>query len=393
MDEIYLDSSATTRPYSEVIDRMVAVLRQSYGNPSSLHSKGLEGMAVLNTARIEVAQALGVNEDEVYFTSSGTEADNLAILGTSRAGKLKSRHIVTTAVEHAAVTKSIRQLKRRGWKVDYIPAPGGHIDTSALEDAITAETTLVSVMLVNNEVGSIFPLPDIRQIIERKDSQAVLHCDAVQGFGKIPFTAQSLGADLISISSHKIHGPKGAGALWVKSGIKLHPRIFGGGQEKGLRSGTEATSAIAGFGEAVRITFSRMESNRKHINKLKEYCLASLVSAFPDIHINSPPDGIPHIINVSLPGVRNKNLTRYLSDHNIYVSSAAACKSNHTRGPSILESMGITREMAYSALRISFCAENTIREIDELIRWISEYRRTVPPVKAYLPSITPLPKK
>ncbi|MDD4873781.1 MAG: cysteine desulfurase family protein [Dehalococcoidales bacterium] len=380
MSEIYLDNCATTQPYPEVIDKMITVLRENWGNPSSLHQKGLLSKSSLDTARMQVAQAIDVHDDEICFTSGGTESDNLAILGACLANREKGNHIITTAIEHAAVIKPIRELKRRGWKVDYIPVPDGYLNLRVLADAVTEKTALVSVMLVNNEVGSIFPVQEVRQILNNKGSCALLHCDAVQGFGKIPFTAASLGADLISVSSHKIHGPKGAGALYIKRGTKIQAQSFGGGQEKGLRSGTEATQAIVGFGEAVLITFTHREINMLHMYELRRYCLAALNTAFPDVQINSPSDGSPYIVNVSFPMVRSKDLVKYLSEHGIYISSAAACKSNHTRGPSILESLGVSREMANSALRISFSANNTLPEIDELIRWIVEYRRTLSPV-------------
>jgi cysteine desulfurase len=385
MSEIYLDNCATTQPYPEVADKMAEMLCENYGNPSSLHKKGRIAKAVLDEARGQVAQALGVGEGEICFTSGGTESDNLAIIGACLAAKDKGNHIITTVAEHPAVTKTIRDMKRRGWKADYIPAPNGILDLQALEDAICEKTVLVSVMLVNNETGSIFPVREVRRILDKKNSHALLHCDAVQGFGKISFTAESLGADLITISSHKIHGPKGAGALYIKKGTEIFAQIFGGGQERGLRSGTEAMPAIAGFGEAVGITFKNMETNIKHMSALRKYCLDSLKKSFPDIQINSPQDGAPHILNVSFPMVRNKDLMQFLSEHEIYVSTAAACKSNHTRGPSVLESMGISREMAYSAIRISFCDKNTEREIDELVNRIIQYRRTVPPVQSYVP--------
>lgn len=392
MSEIYLDNCATTQPYLEAADKMAEMLRANYGNPSSLHKKGQQAKAVLDEARGQVAQALGAGEDEICFTSCGTESDNLAIIGACLAAKDKGNHIITTVVEHPAVTKSVRDMKRHGWKADYIPAPQGILDLQALEDALCEKTALVSVMLVNNETGSVFPVSRVRKILDKKGSRALLHCDAVQGFGKIPFTAESLGADLITISSHKIHGPKGAGALYIKKGTEVFAQIFGGGQEWGLRSGTEAMPAIAGFGEAAAIMFKNREADIKYLSGLRKYCLESLKKSFHDIQLNSPQDGAPHILNVSFPMVHNKDLQKFLSEHEIYVSTAAACKSNHTRGPSVLESMGISREMAYSAIRISFCAKNTTDEVDELVNRIGEYRRTVPPVQAYVPASPLSPK-
>jgi cysteine desulfurase len=392
MSEIYLDNCATTQPYPEAADKMAEMLRNNYGNPSSLHKKGQQAKVVLDEARGRVAQTLGAGEDEICFTSGGTESDNLAIIGACLAAKDKGNQIITTVAEHPAVTKTVSDMKRRGWKADYIPAPQGILDLQALEDVVSEKTALVSVMLVNNETGSVFPVSEVRKILDKKGSRALLHCDAVQGFGKIPFTSESLGADLITISSHKIHGPKGAGALYIKKGTDVFAQIFGGGQEKGLRSGTEAMPAIAGFGEAAAITFRDRDENISHLSSLRKYCLDTLTAEFPDIQVNSPQDGAPHILNVSFPMVRNKDLQKFLSEREIYVSTAAACKSNHTRGPSVLESMGISRETAYSAIRISFCAGNTMIEIDELVGRIAEYRRTVPPVQSYV-AASPLPPK
>lgn len=373
--EIYLDNSATTKPYPEVTQKVVQMLTEKFGNPSSIYRLGIESRYEIQTAREKVAEALSVSADEIYFTSGGTESDNLAIIGACKMNAVQGRHIVTTVAEHAAVTKTIRHLKQQGWTVDYIPAPGGELDLAAMENAVTEQTTLVSVMLVNNETGCIFPVGLVKDIIRRKNPAALLHCDAVQGFGKVPFTAASIGADLISVSAHKIHGVKGAGALFVKSGAKILPLMFGGGQEKGVRSGTESTPLIAAFGKAVDITFGNLARDMAHMASLRDYCIAKINDCLPTAVIHSNAKGAPHIINLSLPGTKNEAVVRHLDAKGIFIASGAACKSNYSRGPSILESLGISRQSAESALRISFSPLNRQDEVDALINAIVDYIR------------------
>lgn len=375
MPEIYLDNSATTKPYPEVVNKIATVLTEYYGNPSSLHRLGRESKKEMEQARKIIADSLGVHPEEIYFTSGGTEADNLAIKGACLANGHLGNKIVTTTVEHAAVTKTIRDLKRQAWKVEYIPAPFGKLDLEAMEKAIDERTVLVSVMLVNNETGSIFPVSEVKGIIAKKNSPALLHCDAVQGYGKMKFTAGGLGVDLLSISAHKIHGPKGIGALYVKKGTKMFSLNLGGGQERGLRSGTESTPLIAGFGEAVKITFSNLDEKIAHMKNLRDCCLHKLAEQLPGAVINSPISGAPHIINLSLPGLKNRDVLQFLDSQGIYISTAAACKSNHRRGPSVLESFGLSRELAGSALRISFSHMNTKNDVEALVSSLTEYCR------------------
>ncbi|MBM4763002.1 cysteine desulfurase family protein [Bacillus sp. B15-48] len=375
MPAIYFDNSATTKPYPEVTNKVVKMLTNTYGNPSSLHRLGKESKMEIETARQIIADSLDVNSDEIYFTSGGTEANNLAIKGACLANSQHGNHIVTTAAEHPAVTKAIRDLKKQGWIVTYIEAPNGELDIEALEHAVNEKTVLVSAMLVNNEIGSIFPIEKIKQIIQQKQSPAIVHCDAVQGYGKLHFTAASLGADLISISAHKIHGPKGVGALYVKKGIKMFSMNLGGGQERGLRSGTENTPFIAAFGEAVRITFANRKKDVAHMITLRDYCLEAITRSIPEVMIHSSQQGAPHIAHFSLPGVHNKKVIEFLDSMNIYISSAAACKSNHSRGPSVLESLGLSRSIAECALRVSFSYMNTKKEIDLFVETLVDYYR------------------
>lgn len=373
MSEIYLDNSATTKPYPDVTKKVVTMLTKIYGNPSSLHRLGIESKLELNKARKIIADSLFVTPDEIYFTSGGTESNNLAIKGACLANSKIGNRIVTTVAEHPSVTKTIRDLKKQGWDVAYIPALKGELDMEALEHAINDKTVLVSAMFVNNETGCIFPISKIKEIIMQKKSPALFHCDAVQAYGKFHFTAASIGADLISISAHKIHGPKGVGAVYVKKGTSMFSSILGGGQERGLRSGTENIPFITAFGEAVQITFSNMEKYTAHMKELRDYCITCMGEQLPNAVINSSMDGAPHIVNVSLPGVMNKGVIEFLSFKDIFISSAAACKSNHSRGPSVLESLGLSRALAESALRISFSHLNTKSDIDILIKKLVEY--------------------
>lgn len=373
MSEIYLDNSATTKPYPEVTKKIINALTEVYGNPSSLHRLGQESRQELERARQIIADTLVVEPKELYFTSGGTESDNLAIRGACLANSQLGNKIVTTVAEHPAVIKTIRDLKRQGWEANYISAPNGELNLEELENAIDEKTVLVSAMLVNNETGAIFPIEKIKQMIKHKRSAALLHCDAVQGYGKIPFTAESHGADLITISAHKIHGPKGIGALYVKNGTNMFSLNLGGGQERGLRSGTESIPLIAGFGEAARITFANMARDVLHMKELRDYCIDAIVERIPQAVMNSNKFGSPHIVNFSLPGFPNRQVLEFLNSKDIFISSAAACKGNRSRGPSMLESLGLGRELADSALRVSFSYMNSKRDVDTLVDRLGQY--------------------
>lgn len=372
MPEIYLDNSATTKPYPQVTDKVLHMLTEGYGNPSSLYRLGVTSKLEIQNAREIVAAALAVSPEEIYFTSGGTESDNMAITGVCLANGHLGRRIVTTVAEHAAVTKTIRNFKRQGWDVKHIAAAGGRLDLEAMENAIDEQTILVSVMMVNNETGCIFPIDEVKRIIEQKKAPALLHCDAVQSFGKLSFSAASSGADLISVSAHKIHGVKGAGALYVKTGSKIAPIIFGGGQERGLRSGTESSPLIAAFGEAVRITFANMLNDIPQMAGLRDYCMDAITDRLPEAVIHSTKQGAPHIVNFSLPGLKNQAVVHFLDGRGICIASGAACKSNHTRGPSVLESLGLSRALADSALRVSFSPLNAKSDVDALMEGLVE---------------------
>ena len=367
---IYLDNAATTKPYPEAVAKAKEIMTIGWGNPSSEHGFGAQAKCEIEKSREIISAALGAQPKEIYFTSGGTEADNLAIFGACTAGA--GGHIVTTAVEHSAVAKTVRNLRREhGFEISYIPLKNGGLDLELLEKSVTDETLLVSVMLVDNEVGTIFPLAVVSRIIKRKNPKVLLHCDAVQGFGKIPFAVNELGVDLLSISAHKIHGIQGSGALYVKEGTQLFARQFGGGQEKSLRSGTESVPLIAAFGEATRITFERMDDSLAQMTSMRDYCIAELRRHFNSVRILTDEACAPHIVSFTLPGVDAQETVRQLGAQGICISNGAACKSNEPPNPNkrgqALTSYGLTDAQIRSTLRVSLCAENTRADIDALI--------------------------
>ncbi len=364
MHEIYLDNSATTRPCKATIEKMIEVLTGKYGNPSSLHGKGLEAEQEIEMARGIVAKAIDAEVHEIFFTSGGTEANNLAILGAAEANKRKGNKIVTTAVEHSSVFNAAKELEKNGYEVVYLtPSKNGEITVSQLKDAIDEKTALVSVMCVNNEVGSLFPVESLKAAIKRKRSTALLHIDAVQAFGKIPLNVDKLGADLLSVSAHKIHGPKGVGALYVRKGVKISPRMFGGEQQQKLRPGTEAVPLIAGFGAAVQQL--KLSEQYEEIRRLNDLCRRELLK-IDGIEINSPDTAIPHILNVSTNAVKSETMLHFLSSKGIFVSSGSACaKGKKSR---VLTEMGLSPRRIDTALRISFSRYNTKSDVEELVR-------------------------
>ena len=367
---IYLDNAATTKPCPEAVEIATEVMTSKWGNPSASYGFGEQGKAILSSSRAQVAVALGANPSEIYFTSGGTEADNLAIFGAVTARKEIGQHVVTTAVEHSAVSKTMRNLRREhSCEVTYVPMKGRTLDLQALENSITDETVLVSVMLVQNEIGTVFPLPEISKIVKRRNPNTLLHCDAVQGFGKIAFTVDEIGVDLLSVSAHKIHGISGCGALYVREGTQLFARQFGGGQENGLRSGTESVALIAAFGEAVRITFANLAQNAAHMTALRDYSLTELSKRFPNAKLNTDALCAPHIVSFTLPGIEAANAVQALGAQGICISNGAACKSNERgddKRKQALEYYGLTDAQVRDTLRISFCGGNTVDEIDAM---------------------------
>lgn len=360
--EHYLDNSATTKVSEKSAKKVYEMMTENYGNPSSLHTRGIKAEQELENARGITAKAMGVQSGEVYFTSGGTEANNLAVFGAVEHLKKRGNKIVTTAVEHSSVFEAVKHLKENGFEVVYIrPDKNGNFDIDCFEKAIDKNTILVSVMMVNNEIGTILPVESLKKIIENKKSPAALHCDCVQAFGKIPLKLSKTGVDLASVSGHKIHAPKGVGALYVRKNLHIKPILYGGEQEKKLRPGTQALPLITGFSQAVK-EFD-INRNYNYVRQLNAYALEKL-SEIEDIVINSPENAIPYIINFSALGIRSETMLHFLAEREIYVSSGSACakgKPSH-----VLSAMGLDRNRADSAIRISFCESNTTEDIDAL---------------------------
>ena len=367
---IYLDNSATTKPCTEAVEAMTRALTQDWGNPSALYDFGINAARQLRAARQQVAAAMGAEPDRVFFTSCGTEADNWAIYGTvKRLGK-RGKHIITTAMEHHAILNCMKDLEAQGFEVTYLrPDTLGNISLEDLKAALRKDTILVSIMMVNNEVGSVQPIAQMARLTHRACPDALFHTDAVQGFLKIPFQAKSLGADLISVSSHKIHGPKGAGALYISPRLKSFPAlILGGGQEGGYRSGTEATPAIFGFAaaaEAGRQTF------RQDIQREAEllHSLCEKLSALPGVKLNGAHEA-PHILNVAIPGLPTQNSINLLQDRGICVSAGSACAKGHRSH--VLSAMGIDGETIDASFRVSLSRETTQEDVDLLAQAVAE---------------------
>ena len=365
---IYLDNSATTKPCEAAVAAVNAALTENWGNPSALYGFGIDAAHRIRNARNTVAKALGAEPDRVYFTSGGTEADNWAILGTAKRFGKKNKHIITTSIEHHAVLNTMKDLEAQGFEVTYLqPDVMGRITTDQLKSALRQDTILVSIMMVNNEVGSVMPIAQMAKITHKLCPNALFHTDAVQGFMKIPFAAKTLGADLISISSHKVHGPKGAGALYISPRIKsFPPLLIGGGQENGMRSGTEATPAIFGFAAACESCSETASSDQAREAGYLQFCIEAL-SKIEGISINGAHEA-PHILNLSIPGIPTQNIINILQDNEICVSAGSACAKGHRSHT--LTAMGLKPQTMDSSFRVSFSRETTEEEIMKFIEVI-----------------------
>ena len=371
-NEVYLDNSSTTRPYDEVLALMSHIAADIYGNPSSLHLKGIEAERHIKTARETIADSLSAESENIFFTSGGTESNNLAILGYLSANTKKGKHLITTRIEHPSVLEVFKHLELSGYRVDYLDVSReGLIDTKRLEQLICPETSLISIIYVNNETGAIQPLEEVIAIRNRKNRNAVLHTDAVQAYGKLDINLIKLDVDLLTLSAHKIHGPKGVGAIYVRNGIKLMPLIYGGGQEKGLRSGSENVQGICGFGKAAEICFSNMKDTTKKVEALKKTLQEGIKSTVKNAVIISPGDSSPYILNVSFPGIKAEVLLHYLEQHNIFVSTGAACHSRRNTGSHVLKAMGFEERIIQGAIRFSFSSFNTIEQIKYTLNTLS----------------------
>lgn len=357
---VYFDNAATTRVRHEAAERMCRVMEECYGNPSSTHEMGRQAKKELDLAREQVAGAIGAKPEDVYFTSGGSEADNWAIAGLEKLTFRRGKHVITTAVEHDAVRRPMERLADQGWEITWLKPDGdGRIAAEDFENALRPDTVFASVMLVNNETGAVNPVGEMAAAIRRRKTGTILHTDAVQGLCKVPINVRKLGADLISLSSHKICGPKGCGALYISSGVKLPPLILGGGQEKGRRAGTEAMPAIAGFAEAVRLGMAEMDETTERMRRLRDWLAEAVPAQIPGAVIIGKGDA-PHILSLSLPGYRSEVLMNCLEQDGISVSKSSACKKGGRSH--VLEAMGLPDRVIDGALRISFSRYSTQEE-------------------------------
>ena len=372
--EIYLDNSATTKVCPEAVRAVTDCLTENYGNPSAVHSKGIKAKMLLEDSRQKIADALSCDSTEVYFSHSGTLANNTAIFGAVEAKRKTGNRIITTSLEHPSVSRCMDKLEKRGFEVIRLtPSSNGAFRTEQLLNTINKNTILVSTMLVNNETGAINPVEMVSKVVKKVSSPALIHVDAIQAFGKIPVKPSRLGVDLLSISGHKVHAPKGVGALYIRKGLKINPYLSGGGQENEMFSGTEALPAIAGFGAAAA-AFPDLNRQLEAMRSLKGFALNELTK-IPSVEINSPSDALPYILNISVMGIPSQVLINYLSQRGIYISAGSACKKGHRS--EVLTAMGLPAKRIDSAVRISLSRFTTKEEIEEFVSAINDAVSTI----------------
>ena len=372
--EAYFDNSATTRVYDSVADIMVKVMKEDYGNAAAKHMKGVEAERYIREAREEIAKSLKVKEKEIIFTSGGTESNNLALVGTALANRRAGNHLITTAVEHPSIYNTMGWLEEQGFRITYLPVDAaGHISLEELEHAVCDDTILVSVMYVNNEIGAVEPVEEISRVIRAKKPDVLFHVDAIQAYGKYQIRPKRQGIDLLSVSGHKIHGPKGVGFLYVDEKVKIRPILFGGGQQKGMRSGTENVPGCAGLAEAVRLTYKDHGEKIERLYGLRERLIAGL-KGLEGVTINGleTRESAPQIVSASFAGIRSEVLLHALEDKGIYVSSGSACSSNHPGVSGTLKGIGVKGELLDATLRFSFGMFNTEEEVDYCIGVLGE---------------------
>lgn len=370
MMEIYLDNSATTKCLESVKEIVVQAMMEDYGNPSSLHQKGVEAERYIKTAKERICKILKADEGEIFFTSGGTESNNLAIIGTAMANKRSGMHLITSRIEHASVKSAMQYLEEQGFRVTYLSTDAyGCVDLKELEEAVCEETILVSIMHVNNEIGTIQPIETIAEIVKKKNPKTYVHVDSVQGFGKLPVVPKRMGIDLLSVSGHKIHGPKGVGFLYVKDKVKIKPILFGGGQQKDLRSGTENVPGIAGLGQAAMEVYDHLKEKTEHMFVLRNYFIEQL-HQIEQVSINGYEDerNAPHIVSANFDGVRSEVLLHALEESHIYVSSGSACASNKKSQSATLEAIGKSKAQAEGTIRFSFSMDTTKEQLEYCIQ-------------------------
>jgi len=382
--EAYLDNSATTKVLDSVKEIMIKTMTEDFGNPSSLHKKGVDAEHYIKAAREEIAKTLKAKPSEIIFTSGGTESNNMAIIGTALANRRRGKHIITSTIEHASVYNVFGFLEEEGFRVSYVSVDEhGHLKLDELEKVLDDETILVSVMYVNNEIGSVNPVGEIAKLVKAKAPRALVHVDAIQAYGKFRINPKQLGIDLLSVSAHKIHGPKGIGFLYVKEGTKIRPILYGGGQQKGMRSGTDNVPGAAGLGVAAKEMYNDFDKKTDYLYHIKELFIEKL-SAIEGTRVNglTGRDSAPHVVSVSFDGVRSEVLLHALEDKGVYVSSGSACSSNHPAVSGTLKGIGVAKEHLDTTLRFSFSIFTTEEEIDyaidclnELLPMLRRYRR------------------
>lgn len=380
--EIYLDNSATTAVHPAVVELMSKIMLEDYGNPSSKHNKGVQAERYLNEAKETLASILKCDKKELLFTSGGTESDNMAFIGTAMANKRRGNHIITTMIEHPAILETTVFLEKNGFEITYLPVDStGCVSLDALREALRPETILVSIMYANNEVSIVEPIAEAAAIVKEYNPEIIFHTDAVQAFGKFRIIPKRENIDLMSVSAHKLHGPKGVGFLYIKDKTKINPIIFGGGQQKGMRSGTENVPGIAGMALAAKLCYENFDEKMERLYELKEYFIDKVLE-IPGTVFNGRRghEGTPHVISISFENVRSEVLLHALEDKGIYVSSGSACSSNKPALSGTLKAIGVKNNLLDSTIRFSLCTENTKEELDEVIAALNEL---VPMLRRY----------
>lgn len=380
--EAYLDNSATTICHEGVKNIMVEAMTKDYGNPSSMHQKGVEAEKYVKNAKAIIAKTMKVNEKEIFFTSGGTESDNWALIGAAEANKRAGKHIITTVYEHPAILNTMKYLEEQGYEVSYIPVDEkGQVRLDLLAQSLRTDTILVSMMHVNNEIGAVLPLEETSRLIKEYNSNIIFHVDAIQGFGKYQIYPKKQGIDMISVSGHKIHGPKGVGFLYINEKIKIKPLIHGGGQQGGRRSGTENVPGIAGLGQAVKECYEGFEQKIKKLYELRSYFIEGIKQLEGTV-VNGYEDdrNAPHIVSVSFEGIRSEVLLHALEDKGIYISAGSACASNKPAISETLKAIGVKKEFLDSTIRFSFSTDTTREELEYTL---GELNNLLPMLRKY----------
>lgn len=381
--EVYLDNSATTKCFKDVAELMMTIMCEDYGNPSSMHNKGMQAENYIRNAKDIISRNLKVNEKEILFTSGGTESDNIALIGSAMANYRAGRHLITTKIEHPAILQTMKYLEEQGFEVTYLPVDkNGQIRLEDLEKAIRNDTILVSIMHTNNEIGALQPIEEAGSLIKKINPNIIFHVDAVQGFGKFRINPKKMNIDLLSVSGHKIHGPKGVGFLYINEKIKIKPIIFGGGQQKGMRSGTENVPGVAGLAKAIEMIYADLDENVERLYRLKEHFIAGVIQ-IPDIKINglTGRESAPHVISVSIRGIRSEVMLHALEEKGVYVSAGSACASNKPQTSDTLKAIGVEKELLDSTIRFSMSEFTTQEEIDYTLKAMQEI---IPMLRRYV---------